>query len=95
MHIQEMEEGEGSFIHDREAEEKNISVGNAKTKSNGHKGRGEQETLIETARRLRIEVQSYKGDNEKMIREQNQINAQVMQSLNQLQRQTKNESNSR
>jgi hypothetical protein len=46
-------------------------------------------------RSLRIEVQSYKEDNEKMMREQNQINAQVMQSLNQLHRQEKNGSDSR
>jgi hypothetical protein len=46
-------------------------------------------------RSLKIEVQSYKEDNERLMREKNQINAQVMQSLNQLQRQTKNGSNSR
>jgi hypothetical protein len=46
-------------------------------------------------RSLRIEVQSYKEDNEKLMREQNQINSQVMQSLNQLHRQEKNGSDSR
>jgi hypothetical protein len=89
MHIQEMEEGEGAFSHDKEAKGQNISVGNAETESNGHKGRGEQETLIETVRSLRIEVQSYKEDNERLIREQNQINYQVMQSLNKLAEATK------
>jgi hypothetical protein len=31
MHIQEMEEGEGAFSHDKEAKGQNISVGNAET----------------------------------------------------------------
>jgi hypothetical protein len=35
-------------------------------------------------RSLKIEVQSYKEDNERLMREQIQINYQVLQSLNQL-----------
>jgi hypothetical protein len=31
MHIQEMEEREGSFSHDKEAKGQNINVGNART----------------------------------------------------------------
>jgi hypothetical protein len=77
MHIEEMEEGEGASIHDKEAEVQNTRVGNAETESNGHKGKGEQETLIETVRSLKIEVQRYKADNERMMREKIQINAQV------------------
>jgi hypothetical protein len=84
MQIREMEEGEGASNHDKEAKGQNIIVGNAETKSNEHKGRGEKETLIETVRSLKIEVQSYKEDNVRLMREQNQINSQVMQSLNQL-----------
>jgi hypothetical protein len=38
-------------------------------------------------------VQSYTSDNERMMREKSQINARVLQSLNQLQRQTKKGSN--
>jgi hypothetical protein len=34
MHIQEMEEGKGYSIHDKEAKGKNVSVGNVETKSN-------------------------------------------------------------
>jgi hypothetical protein len=49
-----MEEGEGTFNHDKESKGKNISVGNVETESNGHMGRGEKETLIETMRNLRI-----------------------------------------
>jgi hypothetical protein len=46
MCIQEMEEEEESSSLDKEAQGQNIIVGNAETKSKGHKGRGEQETLI-------------------------------------------------
>jgi hypothetical protein len=47
MRIREMEEYEGASNHDKEAEGHNTRVGNAETKSNRHKGRGEKETLIE------------------------------------------------
>jgi len=65
MHIEEMEVGEGSSSHDKEAEGQNISVGNVETESSRHKGRGEKQTLIETMRSLKIEVQNYKADNER------------------------------
>jgi len=69
MKIWEMEEGEGDSIHDKEAKGQNIIVGNAKIKSNGHKGKGEKEKLIKTVISLKIEVQSYKEDNERLMRE--------------------------
>jgi hypothetical protein len=90
-----MKEGEGASSEDKEAKGQNIIVGNAETESNGHKGREEQETLIEIVRSMQIEVWSYKEDNERLIREENQINSQVMQILNYLQRQINNGSNSK
>jgi hypothetical protein len=90
MCIEEMEEGEGASSHDKEVEGQNTRIGNAETESNGCKGRGEQETLLETVKSLKIEVQSYKEDNERLMREKSQINARVLQSLNQLQGQAKN-----
>jgi hypothetical protein len=48
MCIEEMEEGEGASSQDKEVEGQNTRVGNAETNSNGHKGKGEQEMLIET-----------------------------------------------
>jgi hypothetical protein len=45
--------------------------------------------LVETMRSLNMEVQSYRVDNERMLKaqeEQNQLNTQLLQSLNQLQR---------
>jgi hypothetical protein len=56
MCIEEMEEGEGASSHDKEAKGKNTRIGNAGIDSNGHKGKVEKETLIETERSLEIEV---------------------------------------
>jgi hypothetical protein len=54
LYIREIEEGEGTSDHCKEVEGHNIRLGNAETKSNGHKGRGEQETLIEIVRSPKI-----------------------------------------
>ena len=90
-----MEDGEGAYNHDKESKGQNINVGNVETKSNRHKGRGEKETLMETVKRLKIEVQSYKAYNERLMREKNQINDQVMQILNHMHRKMDNGSNSK
>ena len=73
MHIEEMEEGEGASSHDKEAEGQNTIVGNEEIESNGHKGKGEKEMLIEMVRSLNMEVQRYKDDNERLMREKIQI----------------------
>jgi hypothetical protein len=69
MRIEEMEEGEGASSHDKEVEGLNTRIGNVETDSNGCKERGEEETLIETVKILKIEVQRYKEDNERLMRE--------------------------
>jgi FtsZ-binding cell division protein ZapB len=93
MCIEEMEEGEGASSHDKEVKGQNTKFGNAEIESNGRKGKGKQETLIETIRILKMEVQSYKEDNERLMREKIHINAQVLQILDQFQRQMKKGSN--
>ena len=90
MCIEEMEEVKGASSHDKEAEGQNTRVGNAETESNRCKGKGEKETLIEMIRSLKMEVQRYKENNRRLTREKSQINARVLQILNQLQRQTNN-----
>jgi hypothetical protein len=69
MRIEEMEEGEGASSHDKEPEGHNTIVGNVETESNGRKGKVEKEMLLETVRSLKMEVQSYKEDNEILMRE--------------------------
>jgi hypothetical protein len=93
MRIEEMKEGKGASSHDKGAEDQNTRVGNAEIDSNGCKGKGEQEMLIETVRSLKMEVHSYKENNERPMRDKSQINARVLQSLNKLQKQTKKGSN--
>jgi predicted RNase H-like nuclease (RuvC/YqgF family) len=88
-----MKDAQGAFSHEKEAKGQNISVGDEETKSNGHRSRVEPTKLVQSMRCLRMEVQSYRADNEKIMRaqeEQNQINTQLLQSLNQLQRHMKN-----
>jgi hypothetical protein len=41
MCIEEMEEGKGASIHDKEVEGQNTRVGNVEIESNGCKGKGE------------------------------------------------------
>ena len=76
--IEEIEEGEGSPSHEKESEGQNTRVGNVETESNGCKGREEHETLIEMVRSLKMEVHSYKANNERLVREKSQINARVL-----------------
>jgi hypothetical protein len=68
LHIRDMEDAEGAYSHERESKGQNISVGNVETKSNGHRSRVEPTELVETMRSLRMEVQSYRDDNEKIMR---------------------------
>jgi hypothetical protein len=84
-----LESTQGAYNHEREAKGQNISVGNIETKSNGHRSRVEPKKLVETMRSLKMEVQRYRDENERIMRAQedsNQINSQMMQSLNQLKR---------
>jgi hypothetical protein len=69
MCIEEMEEGEGASSHNKEVEGQNTRVGNAEIECNGCKGKEEQETVIETVRSMKMELQSYKENIERLMRE--------------------------
>ena len=74
------EVGEGSHNRDKESDERRAI--------------GTPPDLAETVRSLRAELQSWKADNERMMKEQeNQtnINAVLLQSLSDLQRQMQHE----
>jgi hypothetical protein len=60
MRIEEMEEGEEAFSHEKEAEGQNTRITNAEIESNGCKGKEEHETLIEMVRSLKMELHSFK-----------------------------------
>jgi len=91
-----MEDGQGPYILEEEV--RGLSINEEETMSNGHRERMESLELVETIRRLKMEVQSCRVDNERMLKaveKQNQLNTQLLQSINHLQRQMKNGSGSR
>ena len=67
----------------------NIHVENAKTESNGRRNLETPPDIAATMRILRVDLQSYREDNERMIKAQeyqNQLNASMLQSLTNIQR---------
>jgi hypothetical protein len=77
MMARNMEDAQGSYNHEDEIKCLHISMGNAETKSNGCRSMVEPVELVETMRSLHKEVQSYRVDNERFIKaqeEHNQIN---------------------
>ena len=53
-----------------EVRQKNISIENEETKSTGHRVNLESMELVETMKSMRMELQSCKVDNERMLRAQ-------------------------
>ena len=63
---------------------KNVRVGNAETESNGRRFQDTPLDFVAIMRILRVEMQSYKADNERLVKaqeEQNQLNAAMLQIL--------------
>ena len=68
----------------------NIQLENAETESNGRINQETPPDIAATMRSLRVEFESCREDNERMIKaheEQNQLNASMLQSLTDIQRQ--------
>ena len=68
---------------------KNVRIGNAKTESNGRIFQDTPLDFAATMRSLRVEIQIYKADNERLIKaqeEKNQLNAAMLQILINIQR---------
>jgi hypothetical protein len=59
-----MEDAKGAYSHEIDSKGQHISVGNAKTKSNGHRNRVDPTKWVETMKSLRMEVQIYRSRNE-------------------------------
>ena len=86
---------EGEIHHSlEEVRGLNINMGNEETKFNGHRESFDPIELVEAMRSMKMEVQSYREDNEKLIRTQEKKN-KLVQSLNQLQKERENELGSR
>ena len=66
-----------------------ICVGNDETESNGRRFQDTPLDFATTMRSLRVEMQSYREDNERLVKaqeDQNQLNATMLQSLTDIQR---------
>ena len=62
----------------------NVRIRNAKTESNGRRFQDTPPDFEGTMRNLKVEIQSYRADNERLIKareEQNELNATILHSL--------------
>jgi hypothetical protein len=87
MRIKGMEDAQGSYNHEEEIRGLHTSMGNVETESNERRDMKEPVTM----RSLQKEVQSYKANNEKIMKAQEEI----LQSLNMLQKQVNKDSGTR
>ena len=83
-----MEEGEIPYNHEEDVRGQYISVGNVEIETNGHREDINTQEFVESMRILNIELQGYKENNERLLsahEQQNELNTQLVQSLNMLQ----------
>ena len=76
------------YDHEEDVMGENIRVGNAETKSNGRIFQDTPPDFATTMRGLRVEMQSYRANNERLVKaqkEQNQLNASMLQILTDIQ----------
>jgi hypothetical protein len=80
-----MEDAQGAYNHEDEIRGMYVNMGNEGTNSNGHgEGKEESMNLVETIKSLQKDVQSYKVDNERLMKSKEQqdgFNIKLMQSL--------------
>ena len=84
-----MNDAQDPYEHEEDAMGGNVRVGNDETKSNGRSFQHTPPDFAATMRSLRVEMQSYRANNEILVKaqeEQNQLNAAMLQSLTDIQR---------
>ena len=74
MIINSMYDAQDPYEHEADAMGGNIWVGNAETKSNGRRYQDTPPDIAATMRSLRVEMQSYRADNEKLDKAQEDQN---------------------
>ena len=67
-------DAQNPYEHEEDAMEENVRVGNAETESNGRIFQDTPLDIAATMRSLRVELQSCKEDNERMIKAQEDQN---------------------
>ena len=69
-----MNDAQDPYEHEEDVMGENIHVGNAETKSNGRIFQETPLDFIATMRSLRVEMQSYREDNERLVKAQEEQN---------------------
>ena len=88
------DDAENPYEHEEDAMGENVRVGKDETKSNGRSLKDTPPDFAATMRSLRVEMQSLREDNERMIKaqeEQNQHNAATLQSFTDIHRRMNSE----
>jgi hypothetical protein len=85
-----MEDAQGASNHEDEIRGMYVNMGNEGTNSNGHgEGKGDNMNLVETIKSLQKDVQSYKVDNERLMKskeQQEDFNIKLMQILDRIEK---------
>ena len=78
--------------HEKYAMGENFRIGNAETESNGRRFQDTPPDFVGTMRSLKVEIQSYRAYNKRLIKareEQNQLNATILHNFIDIQRKMK------
>ena len=81
MRNSDMHDAQDHYEHEEDSIGGNVRVGNVDTESNGRIFQGTPPYFATTMRRLRAKMQSYREDNERFVRsqeEQHQLNAALL-----------------
>ena len=81
MRTYNMNDAHDPYEHEADAMGENIRVGNAETRSSGRRYLETPPDIAATMRILRVELQRYREDNERMIKsqeEKNQLNVAML-----------------
>ena len=68
------DDAQNPYEHEEDVMGENICVGNAETESNGRRFQDTPPDFAATMRSLRVEMQSYKEDNEILVKDQEEQN---------------------
>ena len=83
------DDAQNPYEHKEYSIRENVRVGNAETKSNGRIFQETPLDFVAPMRSLRVEMQSYMEDNERLVKaqeEKNHMNSSMLQSLTDIQR---------
>ena len=76
-----MNDAQDLYEHEEDAMVENVRVGNVETESNGRRFQDTPPDFAATMRSLRVEMQSFREDNERLVKdleEKNQLNAAML-----------------